>query len=106
MLIIVICLGAINAAMLGYLLFKSKPDGLDGALREEFRQNRREFAEANKELRVKLTGSLTHTRETMDKRLEQVRDKNDEKLEQIRKTVEGRLESLRKTMLKNSRKCG
>ena len=66
------------------------------ALRQEFTQSRREYAEANKDLRVEVTGGINQTRESLDKRLEQMRDKNDEKLEQIRKTVESRLEFLQK----------
>ena len=68
----------------------------DAALREEFALSRREFAEANKDLRQEVTGGISQTRESLDKRLEQLRDKNDEKLEHIRKTVEGRLETLQK----------
>ncbi|HSW75253.1 MAG TPA: DNA recombination protein RmuC [Candidatus Saccharimonadales bacterium] len=68
----------------------------DKALRDEFALSRREFAEANKDLRQEVTGGITQTRESLDKRLEQLRDKNDEKLEHIRKTVEGRLETLQK----------
>ncbi|HVU59279.1 MAG TPA: DNA recombination protein RmuC [Candidatus Saccharimonadales bacterium] len=63
---------------------RRRPD-LDGPLRQEFAQNRKEFLEANKDLRLELT-----------QRVEQLRDKNDEKLELIRKTVEGKLESLQK----------
>ncbi len=70
--------------------------GSSGAMGEEFARNRKEFSEANKELRVELTAGMSQTRAALDKRLEQLRDKNDEKLEQIRKTVEGRLESLQK----------
>ena len=68
----------------------------DAALREEFALSRREFAETNKDLRQEVTGGISQTRESLDKRLEQLRDKNDEKLEHIRKTVEGRLETLQK----------
>lgn len=68
----------------------------DAALHEEFERSRREFAEANKDLRQEVTGGISQTRESLDKRLEQLRDKNDEKLEHIRKTVEGRLETLQK----------
>lgn len=68
----------------------------NSALRQEFALSRREFAEANKDLRQEVTGGMTQTREAMDIRLEQLRDKNDQKLEQIRRTVESRLESLQK----------
>lgn len=99
MIIGVLVLGVLNLLGLGYVVLRqhsqSAPD-LDGPLREEFARNRREFAEANKELRVEVTGGINQTRETLDKRLETLRDKNDEKLEQIRKTVESRLESLQK----------
>lgn len=86
MLIVLVVLGVVNAAGLILVLARlsARPD-LDGPLRQEFAQNRKEFLEANKELRVEIT-----------QRVEQLRDKNDEKLELIRKTVEGRLESLQK----------
>jgi DNA recombination protein RmuC len=74
---------------------QSKVD-LDGPLRQEFAQSRKEFTEANKDLRLEVTKGITDTRESLDKRLEQLRDKNDEKLEHIRKTVETKLESLQK----------
>lgn len=67
--------------LLGYAVSRQK--NIDAS--KEFAQNRKEFADANKELRVELS-----------QRVEQLRDKNDEKLELIRKTVEGRLESLQK----------
>lgn len=78
-------LGAGNCVGVVYLAWRLRQPNLDGSIRQEFAQNRREFAEANKELRVELT-----------QRVEQLRDKNDEKLELIRRTVEGRLESLQK----------
>lgn len=100
MLIVVIALGAANliglAVVLALLRAKRTDAGLDGSLREEFAQSRREFAEANKDLRLEVTQGIHQTRDSLDKRLEQLRDKNDEKLEHIRKTVEGRLESLQK----------
>jgi DNA recombination protein RmuC len=65
-------------------------------LRQEFALSRREFAEANKDLRQEVTAGMMQTREALDMRLEQLRDKNDQKLEQIRKTVEGRLDMLQK----------
>lgn len=68
------------------MLLQKKGPGLDGPLREEFARNRKEFSEANKDLRVELT-----------ERLEQLRDKNDDKLEHIRKTVEGKLENIQKS---------
>lgn len=71
------------------------PD-LGSPLREEFALSRKEFTEANKDLRVEVTEGISKTRESLDKRLDQLRDKNDEKLELIRKTVEGRLESMQK----------
>jgi DNA recombination protein RmuC len=71
-------------------------DAADARLRDEFERSRREFAEANKDLRQEVTTGIGQTRESLDKRLEQLRDKNDEKLEHIRKTVEGRLETLQK----------
>lgn len=83
--IVLIGLGLLNASLLIIVLLRKDSPKLGGALGEEFARNRREFSDANKELRVELSG-----------RLEQLRDKNDDKLEQIRKTVEGRLESLQK----------
>ena len=81
MLWAVFILGIVNMLLLGYAVSRQK--NIDAS--NEFAQNRKEFADANKELRVELT-----------QRVEQLRDKNDEKLELIRKTVEGRLESLQK----------
>src|ERR1044072_1994604 len=99
MIIGVLLLGFINLCGLDYVVLRLQyhqvPD-LDGTLRDEFARNRREFAEANKDLRQEVTGGITQTRDTLDKRLENLRDKNDEKLEQIRRTVEGRLETLQK----------
>ena len=96
--ILALVIGVINLGLLGYLITNKKSGGagLDGAMRDEFMRNRKEFATANKDLRQELTSGLTHSREGLEKRLEQLRDKNDEKLEAIRKTVEVRLESLQK----------
>lgn len=97
---ILLLVGVVNLVGLGVLivLLRKQHDSknMGGALREEFSLSRREFAEANKDLRQEVTGGITQTRESLDKRLEQLRDKNDEKLEQIRKTVESRLETLQK----------
>lgn len=97
---VAIVLGIINLAGLVYVIKRlASPTGddkLDRALREEFALSRKEFAEANKDLRVEVTAGIGQTRESLDKRLEQMRDKNDEKLEHIRKTVEGKLEHLQK----------
>lgn len=98
--IMLIVLGVLNVGLLLYvavrLQTKKGGDKFDRSLREEFAQSRKEFAEANKDLRVEVTSGIHQTRESLDKRLEQLRDKNDEKLELIRKTVETRLESLQK----------
>lgn len=94
-----VALGVINVLGLLYVvtrLGKQAPVDLDGPLRQEFALSRKEFTEANKDLRLEVTEGISKTRESLDKRLEQMRDKNDEKLELIRKTVEGRLESLQK----------
>ncbi len=91
-----VILGIVNLAGLVFVASRLRGGGLDNALREEFVRNRRELAEANKDLRVEISGGIEQTRESLDKRLEALRDKNDEKLELIRKTVEGRLESLQK----------
>ncbi len=96
MVILAVILGLINAGLLGYLIVRKQGGGLDGAMRDEFMRNRKEFAAANKDLRQELTSGLTQSRDGLEKRLEQLRDKNDEKLEAIRKTVETRLESLQK----------
>ena len=97
---VVLFLGVVNLAGLGAvitMLRRGQNGGkADAVLRDEFALSRREFAEANKDLRQEVTGGITQTREALDKRLEQLREKNDEKLEHIRKTVEGRLESLQK----------
>lgn len=85
MLIVVMVLGLLNLLALLYLLLRKQGAGLDAAMRQEFAQNRKEFADSNKELRVELS-----------ERVENLRDKNDAKLELIRKTVETRLESLQK----------
>lgn len=96
MLIVLVVLGVINTALIAYLLLRKQSGGLDSAMRDEFSRNRKEFTAANKDLRQELTGGLTQSRESLEKRLEQLRDKNDEKLEAIRKTVETRLEILQK----------
>lgn len=100
MIAVAIILGVLNLIGLGIVvsMIRRNQDGSQAtaAMREEFALSRREFAEANKDLRQEVTGGITQTRESLDKRLEQLRDKNDEKFEQIRKTVEGRLESLQK----------
>jgi DNA recombination protein RmuC len=103
MLFAVLAVGIINIAGLAYVLSKlnamraNSDDGkLDRSLREEFALSRKEFSEANKDLRVEVTSGISQTRESLDKRLEQLREKNDEKLEHIRKTVESRLETLQK----------
>jgi DNA recombination protein RmuC len=96
MIIVVLILGVVNLSVLVYLLSKQQNVDLDGPLRQEFAQSRKEFTEANKDLRVEITQGISETRESLDKRLEQMRDKNDEKLEKIRLTVEGKLESLQK----------
>lgn len=97
MLILAVALGVVNLAVLAYLAMQRQHHGLDAtAIRAEFALNRKEFGEANKDLREEVSGGIAATRESLDKRLEQLRDKNDEKLEHIRKTVEGRLESLQK----------
>lgn len=98
MLTLLVVLGILNFISLLFVLLRSGggQPGLDRSLRQEFSDSRKEYAAANKELRVELSQGLFQTRESLDKRLEQLRDKNDEKLEQIRRTVEGRLEALQK----------
>ena len=81
MIIALLVLGVMN--LLGLIFIVSRQKSFDTS--KEFAQNRKEFTDANKELRVEIT-----------ERVEQLRDKNDEKLELIRKTVENRLESLQK----------
>lgn len=81
MLIALLVLGVLN--LVGLIFVASRQKSFDAS--KEFAQNRKEFADANKELRVEING-----------RVEQLRDKNDEKLELIRKTVEHRLETLQK----------
>lgn len=82
---VAIGLGVLNLFVLIYMVTHKQGAGLDGAMRDEFAQNRKEFVSANKDLRIELTDQL-----------EKLRDKNDQKLEYIRKTVEVRLESLQK----------
>jgi DNA recombination protein RmuC len=82
---VALILGVLNLAAVLYLITRKNGANLDGALREEFALSRKEFAAANKDMRVELT-----------ERIEKLRDKNDDKLELIRKTVEARLESLQK----------
>lgn len=95
--IIAIILGVINCGLLLFLLLKKSPNSAAGSdMRDEFMRNRKEFTTANKDLRQELTGGLTQSRDSLEKKLDQLRDKNDEKLEAIRKTVEVRLESLQK----------
>jgi DNA recombination protein RmuC len=102
MLTVLLVLGVVNVLGLLFVVIRlskiEQPEAadLDGPLREEFALSRKEFTDANKDLRIEVTEGINKTRESLDKRLEQMRDKNDEKLEQIRKTVEGRLESLQK----------
>lgn len=91
-----IVLGIVNLAGLGVILTRLQKGSVDQTLRDEFALSRREFAEANKDLRQEVTNGITQSRDALDKRIEHLRDKNDEKLEHIRKTVEGRLESLQK----------
>lgn len=98
--IILVIMTGINTIVIGVLLAtvlkKQQDTGAEQTLRDEFALSRREFAEANKDLRQEVTAGITQTRESLDARLEKLRDKNDEKLEHIRKTVEGRLETLQK----------
>ncbi len=92
-------IGLVNLIGIGviFVLFHQKTKGnADDTLRQEFALSRREFAEANKDLRQEITSGITQTRDSLDKRIEQLRDKNDEKLELIRKTVENRLAILQK----------
>jgi DNA recombination protein RmuC len=102
MLILLATLAALNFLGLVYVstrihkLDQLNRPNLDGPLRQEFATSRREFADANKDLRLEVTQGINHTREVLDKRLEHMRGSNDQKLEQIRKTVEYRLESLQK----------
>ena len=96
-------LGVINLLGLAFIASRQQKADLDTPLHQEFAQSRKEFTEANKDLRIEVTKGITETRESLDKRLEQMRDKNDEKLEQIRKTVETKLESLQKKGFRNHR---
>lgn len=96
MIVVAIVLGVINCALVAVLLFRRPGAAASGDMRDEFMRNRKEFTNANKDLRQELTGGLTQSRDSLEKKLDQLRDKNDEKLEAIRKTVEVRLESLQK----------
>lgn len=83
--IVLLVLGMVNFGAILYLITRKSGAGINGDLRDEFARNRKEFGEANKDLRIELT-----------ERLDKLRDKNDDKLELIRKTVEGKLENLQK----------
>ncbi len=96
MLIVLIVLAVLNFLGLILVVLRMQKPSLDGPLRQEFAQSRREYAAANRDLREEVSRGIHQTRESLDKRMEQMRDKNDEKLELIRRTVEGRLESLQK----------
>ncbi len=98
--LVLVILGIVN--LFGILFIASRLQGGSAkhdsqhAMRQEFALSRREFAEANKDLRQEVSAGMVQTREVLDARMEQLRDKNDQKLEQIRRTVEGRLETLQK----------
>lgn len=85
MTVVIIILGVLNGLGILYLITQKNKTDLDAPLHEEFSRNRKEFSDANKDLRIELT-----------QRVEQLRDKNDDKLELIRKTVESRLQILQK----------
>ena len=85
-MVVVLLVGfGLNLVLLVAVLFRASRQDLGTPLRQEFAQNRKEFLDANKELRLELS-----------QRVEQLRDKNDEKLESIRKTVEDRLTHLQR----------
>ena len=68
--IVLVIFGILNCALIVVLLLKKNSTGLDTAMRDEFMRNRKEFHDANKELRQELTVGLTQTKESLDKRLE------------------------------------
>jgi len=96
MLTILVVVGVLNFIGVLFLVFRRGGSGLDGALRQEFAQSRREYAESNKDLRTEVSQGIYQTRDVLDKRLEHMRVSHEDKLEHIRRTVEGRLESLQK----------
>ena len=74
--IILIIITLANTAIIGALVVMQKRsgaghEGKDTVLRDEFALSRREFSEANKDLRQEVTAGITQTRESLDKRLEQ-----------------------------------
>jgi DNA recombination protein RmuC len=85
MTVAIIIFGVLNCLGILYLVTRLNKTDSDTPLHEEFSRNRKEFSDANKDLRIELT-----------QRVEQLRDKNDEKLELIRKTVETQLQFLQK----------
>jgi DNA recombination protein RmuC len=82
---ILVGLGVLNLLALLYLVTRRAGAGLDAALRQEFAQQRREFAESSRDLRTELNQGIHQSREALDKQLEL-----------MRRTVEARLESLQK----------
>ncbi len=105
---IVLVVGLLNLIALLYLITRRTGAGggagLDAALRQEFAQSRREFAESSKDLRSELTQGMFQSREALDKqmelmrrtvevRLESLQRDNSEKLEKMRATVDEKLQS-------------
>lgn len=90
---VLVGLGIINLALLGYLITRKGGAGLDGALRQEFAQSRREAAEAARDLRTEVVQNIHQSREALDRQLELLRRDNADKLEKMRATVDEKLQS-------------
>lgn len=86
-------LGFVNLLGLIYLITRRGGAGLDGALRQEFAQSRREAAEAARDLRTEVVQNIHQSREALDRQLELLRRDNSDKLEKMRATVDEKLQS-------------
>lgn len=87
-------LGFVNLLGLIYLITRRGGAGLDGALRQEFAQSRREAAEAARDLRTEVVQNIHQSREALDRQLELLRRDNSDKLEKMRATVDEKLQSI------------
>ncbi len=98
MITVVLILTAVNLAALLFSLVRKGGGGIETSLRAEFAQNRKEFNEANKDLRVEVTGGINQTREALDKRLELIRETVEKRLESLQKDNSEKLDKMRETV--------
>jgi DNA recombination protein RmuC len=103
MMLIVIVLCAVNLLCLLSLLLRrgggsGQNDRLDGALRAEFAQSRREFAASSKDLRTELSQGIFQNREVLDKQLDALRRTVETRLESLQKDNSDKLEKMRSTV--------